>query len=222
MVVKVAKSGDVIVDGRQLSVDELDAALAKARESGGAVTYYRESPRSEPTEAANEVFRRVMDARVTIQLGHQAPSEWGELDWVEVERAPHQSRFFMAKGQPFLMAYSEGGPEPVTYVGGPLSAETEARWLEQVDLLVRSDRVMETPPHEPNLAFSTEAMHTPSLHLRLAYGDRRWASRYRLDDAPSHIRTFEQDLSRVGHHLVASSDKGDWQELTAEEAGQVF
>jgi len=222
VVIKVSTAGDVYVEGHRVSVEEMEAAIADIRAHEGAVTYYRESPRSEPSAEANDVFRRIMSAKVAIRLGHQAPSEWGRLDWIEVERAPHQSRFFMARGQPFLMAYSEGGPEPVTYVGGPMPEEAEDRWMDQVDLLVRSDRVMETPAHEPNLTFAAEAMKTPSLHLRVGYGDRRWASRFRLDDAPSHLGSFEQDLSRVGHHLVASSDREGWKELSPEEIGRLF
>jgi hypothetical protein len=223
VVIKVATSGEVFADGREVSVEEMEQLIVAARDASGTVTYYRESPRSEPTEAANHVFQRIMATRVPIRLGHQAPSEWGTLDWVEVQRAPQQSRFFMARGQPFLVAYSEGGPAPVTYVGGPLSEQAEERWLGQVDLLVRSDRVMETAPHEPQLAFAPEAMQTPSLHLRVGYGDdRRWSARYRLDDVPRHLRTFEQDLSRVGHHLVASSDREGWKDLSAEEAAGLF
>jgi hypothetical protein len=223
VVIKVSTAGEVYVDGKQVAVEDMRTTLDEVRAQDGSVTYYRELPRSEPSEAANEVFQQIMDAKVAIKLGHQAASEWGTIDWVEVERAPHQSRFFMARGQRFLVAYSEGGPEPVTYVGGPLSHGNEDRWLGQIDLLVRSDRVMETPPHETNLSFSAEAMQTPSLHLRVGYGDdQRWASRYRLDDVPGHIHSFEQDLARLGHHLVASSDKEGWNDLTPEQAGSLF
>jgi hypothetical protein len=224
MVIKVSSDGDIFLDGRMVSPDEMAGALAELKTQDGAVTYYRESPRSEPTEAANQVFRQVLDARVKVRLGHQAPSEWGTLDWVEVEEAPHRSRFFMARGQQFLIAFPGPGDEgPATYVGGPMSDENEERWLGQVDLLVRSDRVIETARHEPQLAFEPEELERASLHLRIGYGsDPRWSSRYPEGEVPSNIGAFVGDLHRVGEHLVASTDKAGWRQLGAEEARGLF
>lgn len=220
MVIKVAASGDIYMDGRLVSAEELTASLAAVKERGEAVTYYRESPRSDPTAAANDVFRRVMEARVNIRLGHQAPSEWGTLDWVEIEESPHRSRFFMARGQQFLIAYREvgadPGADPVTYVGGPLSEDTEERWLSQIDLLVRSDRVMETPPSDGRLCFDPEALKRPGVHIRVGYGpEQRWASHYEIEVVPPNLRAFQEDVARVAHHLVASTDKDSWQKVEA-------
>jgi hypothetical protein len=226
LIVKVASNGDIYMDmaTEAASLDALVSAVDAVKADGGTVNYYREAPRSEPTEAANDVFRALMDTRVAIRLGHQAPSEWGTLDWVEVEESPHRSRFFLARGQRFLIARADTpGGEPVTYVGGPLSEEDENRWFGQMDILIRSDRVMETPPHEPEQSFATTAMDRPALHLRLGYGaERRWASYYPIEDLPGHIRSFSSDLSRVGHHMVASTEKGGWKELGAAEAEQLF
>jgi hypothetical protein len=215
MVIKVATNGDIYMDGSQVSTAEMSAALARAQESGEAVTYYRESPRTEPSAAANHVFQKVIEARVAVRLGHQAPSEWGALDWVEVEESPHRSRFFMARGQQFLVAYPpEVGAEPDTYVAGPLEGDGETRWIDQVDLLVRSDRVMETEASEPHLTFDAEALKRPGLHLRVGYGeDPRWASHYERDMAPAHIRAFHRDLMQTARLLVASTDKSSWKRL---------
>jgi hypothetical protein len=224
VVVKVASSGDVYVDGKQVGIQAMLDALTELKARGGTVTYYRESPRTEPANAVGDVFRRIMDTQVAVRLGHQSPSEWGRLEWIEAEETPHRWRFFLARGERFMVAYTDSaGTEPATYVGGPMSEEDEDRWAGQVDLLVRSDRVMETPPAEPHLAFRPEAMRERGLHLRVSYGpDRRWTSRYRAGEVPSHIRAFAEDLNRVGHHLVASTDKSSWKELDAIEAEKLF
>ena len=73
MVIKVSAAGDVYLDGRQVSLDEMEAAIVEVRAHEGAVTYYRESPRSEPSAAANDVFRRIMETKVGIRLGHVLP-----------------------------------------------------------------------------------------------------------------------------------------------------
>lgn len=222
--IKTATRGSVFVDGARASLEEMVTAAESIRSRWGYVAYYRESPRSDPTEAANAVFKRLIETGASIRLGHQVESEWGTLDWVEVEEAPHRWRLFMARGQRFLVAQNEaGGTDPNTYVGGPMTEAQEDRWLGQVDILVRSDRVIETIEQEPHRAFDAAALGKPSLHLRVGYGaDRRWQSHFPADVVPGHIRSFQQDLVRVGHHMVASTDPDGWQVLSREETAGLF
>jgi hypothetical protein len=224
LTIKTATRGAVYVDGTRASTEEMVAAAERVKAGGGFVAYYRESPRSDPTEAANDVFKRLIATGTPIRLGHQVESEWGTLDWIEVEEAPQRWRFFMARGQRFLIAQREAdAQEPNTYVGGPMSPEDEDRWLGQVDILVRSDRVIETIEQEPHRAFDAAALGRPSLHLRVGYGaGRRWQSHFPADIVPAHIRSFQQDLERVGHHLVASTDPEGWKVLSRAEAAELF
>jgi hypothetical protein len=154
MVVKVGLDGQAYVDGATISREELAARITAINREGGTVTYYRESPATDGTDAAAATFRAIIDQRPQIMLGGHAPPEWGRLEWVEVEEAPMVSRFFLARGERFLISppATPEDPKPAVAVGGPLAPEVEDEWLGQVDLLLRSDRVIETPVHHPELA----------------------------------------------------------------------
>jgi hypothetical protein len=229
MEVKVGLDGQAYLDGAAVTLEELAGRIAVLNREGGALTYYRESPATDGTDASAATFQAIIDLRPVIVLGSNAPSEWGRLEWVEVEEAPMVSRFFLARGERFLISApgstsrapassNPGDAEPPVVVGGPLSAEVEDDWLGWVDLLIRSDRVIETPPRQPELAMQEPARSRPSLHLRIAYDRRRWASWYPAAVAPSHILSFNADLWRLARHLVTGAGR----RLSPAEAKQFF
>jgi len=224
VIVKIGLDGRVYVDGAEISTDELTERVATLNRAGGVVTYYRESPETDGSEAAAEAFRRLIELRPAIRLGNQAPSEWGRLEWVEVEESPFVSRFFLARGEKFLVSMppAPSEPQPAIRVGGPLPAEHEAGWFDQIDLLVRSDRVLETPLRQPELTLSDAARSQPSLHLRIGYDRGRWSSWYPIPDVPPHIASFHQDLWRVAGRFVAAFDPGRGRELDPDEARGFF
>ena len=71
------------------------------------------------------------------------------------------------------------------------------------DLLVSSDRVIETPAYEFGKAFRPEMLNAPSLHIRVRY-DRKngWQSYYPGERAPSNIASFLEDCRRLGLHIL--------------------
>jgi hypothetical protein len=224
VIVKIGLDGRVYVDRTEVSPEELTERVAALNRSGGALTYYRESPETDGSEAAAAAFGRLIELRPAIRLGHEAPSEWGRLEWVELEEAPFVSRFFLARGEKFLISMppTPSAPKPPLRVGGPLPAELEDGPFDQIDLLVRSDRVMETPPHQPELTLGDSARSQPSLHLRIGYERARWASWYPIHDVPSHIASFHQDLWRVAGRFVDTFDPTRGRELGPDEAREFF
>ncbi|MDQ6713161.1 MAG: hypothetical protein M3Z28_08220 [Candidatus Dormibacteraeota bacterium] len=103
-------------------------------------------------------FQRLVDLRPRTRLGKQAPSEWGKLEWFEVEEAPHLWRVFLACGQKFLVSLPvPPGQKPEVFTGAPLPPASEEAWLGQLHFMVRSDRVLETPLHQPELMFKASA-----------------------------------------------------------------
>src|SRR3984893_18392668 len=104
LLVKVALDGQAYVDYQTASREQLAAALAAVTREGGSVTYYRESPETEGSDEAAATFAAIADLKPPLRLGGQAPSEWGRLDWVEVEQSPHLCRVFVARGQKFLVS----------------------------------------------------------------------------------------------------------------------
>jgi len=224
MIVKVGLDGQAHVDHAPVTRRELLTRVDAAGREGDGITYYRESPETDGTDAAAETFAALLEARPRIRLGADAPSEWGTLTWVEMEEAPRVARFFMARGEKFLVSTPSSplAPKPAVLVGGPMAPENEAGWLAQIDLLVRSDRVLETPPLHPELAMDDSVAGRPSLHLRIGYEERRWASWYARDEIPPHIESFRSDLWRVAGRLVAASARSGWRPLGAEEASRLF
>jgi hypothetical protein len=210
LVLKVGLEGDVYLDGRPVTSSELDAAIIALNTEGGFVTYYRESPETEGSAAASAAFKDLLARRPKIRLGNAAPSEWGTLQRLEIEEAPHLSRFFLAAGQRFLISFPAiPGQKQVVFAGGPLSAKSEGAWLGQLDFIIRSDRVMETPLHNSARCFTPEGSAEPSLHLRISYApDRRWASQFLPAEIPSNIASFHADVVRVARRMTSGAGSG--------------
>jgi hypothetical protein len=123
---------------------------------------------------------------------------------VEIEEAPVVSRFFLARGQEMLI-YLPGLGEG--YVAKKIDDRVSDSILSKVDLFVRCDRVLETPMHEPELCLDPRAQARPSLHVRLAYGDKGWASHYAIDDVPSNLRSFQHDVTAFGLKIAEAMKK---------------
>jgi hypothetical protein len=211
LVLKVGLGGEVYLDGRPVTGSELDAAIIALNTEGGFVTYYRESPETEGSAAAAAAFKDLLARRPKIRLGNTAPSEWGTLQWIEIEETPHLSRFFLAASQRFLISFpARPGQKQVVFVGGPLSTKSESAWLGQLDFIIRSDRVMETPLHNAHLCFTPAASAEPSLHLRISYPpERRWAARYLPAKIPGNIASFHADVMRVAGRTTSGTGSGE-------------
>jgi len=71
--------------------------------------------------------------------------------------------------------------------------------VENVDVLVKQSGVLSLPQSNPNEAFAQAAINTPSVHLRIAYGDNtRWASVYNNDDVIAAITSRRLPIQLQG------------------------
>ena len=222
LIVKISLQGDVYIDGKAADADQMAQAIRQLNADDGAVIYYRESPETEGSAAAADAFKRLFDLRpARIQLGNKAPSQWGSLEWLEIEEAPNVSRIFLARGEKYLIAFprTPGRPPQPVHLGGPLPPDRERGWLGQFDFVISSDRVIETKPHHPELCLVEAGQHEPSLHIRISYGEkRRWASRYLVAEVPSNIASFHADAFRIARRMTA----GPGTELSAADAARFF
>jgi hypothetical protein len=222
LVVKMGLRGDVYVDGRAVTWEELAGAIRQLNVDDGAVTYYRESPETEGSAPASDAFQHLLELRPNkIRMGDQAPSEWGGLQWIEVEEAPDVSRIFLASGEKYLISFPRmpGRPPTPVFVGGPFAAEVEQHWMRQFDMIISSDRIIDTPVHRPELCFSEAGLRDASLHIRISYGpDRRWASRYLVSEVPGQVASFHADVMRIARRMTS----GTGRELPADEARGFF
>jgi hypothetical protein len=66
--VAVFADGRLTVDEKPSTVDELRDSLARIREQGGAVWYYREAGQDEPPPIVLEVMGALLDAKLPIRL----------------------------------------------------------------------------------------------------------------------------------------------------------
>jgi hypothetical protein len=91
--------------------------------------------------------------------------------------------------------------------------------MRQFDMIISSDRIIETPVHRPELCFSEAGLRDASLHIRISYGpDRRWASRYLVSEVPGQVASFHADVMRIARRMTS----GTGRELPAEEARGFF
>jgi len=222
LVVKIGLRGDIYVDGKAVTSAELAEGIRQLNLDDGAVTYYRESPETEGSTAATDAFRLLLAQRPKkIRMGNDAPSEWGTLRWLELQEAPAVWRIFLAQGQKYLISLprTPGQPAGPVFAGGPLKSEAELHWLRQFDLIIRCDRVLETPPQHPELAFAEAGLREASLHLRVSYlPDRRWASRFLPSEVPANIAVFQADAMRIARRMTA----GGGRKMSADEASRLF
>ncbi len=203
LIVKIGLAGDVYVNLRSVSVPEMLEAVRQIKEKDGFVVYYREAAMQDSAPEAMEIFKRLVELKPAIQMGNMAQSEWGKLTWVEIEEAPVVSRFFLGRGQ-MLMSLPRLSEIVIVKKVDHCVAESI---FSKVDLFVRCDRILETPMHEPELCLDPSTQARPSLHVRLAYGDKGWASQYEIDDVPSNLRSFHQDVYAFGLKIAESMRK---------------
>ncbi len=65
------------------------------------------------------------------------------------------------------------------------------------------------------------AITTPSLHIRLGYAARRWASAYARGEIPANIASFERDVWWVASHTLANLEH-DARKLSGQAAADFF
>jgi hypothetical protein len=199
--VKVSRSGEVYLNGRAVSLTDMAAELLQLKARGEGIVYYRESPRRDPTPEAMAVFEVIAATKVPIQLGEDALPQWGILKALEVELAPHRFRFAIMRDRPFLFGYVPEGAEERETFYGPL--KDQERWLRAADLLLTSDRVLETPVHLPNQAFTDKTVQVPSLHIRVVYDyNRGWQSWYRPEQIPPNLQSLLEDCEALGLEML--------------------
>jgi hypothetical protein len=83
--VSVLADGTILVEGRRSTFDELDAALARAKEANGQVWYHRETARGEPPAAAIQVVQRIVALKLPISMSSKPDFS----DWVDAKGVSH-------------------------------------------------------------------------------------------------------------------------------------
>jgi hypothetical protein len=66
--VSVLSSGDILLDGRQVSLSELEEAFQAAKVDGSVVKYYRENPQGEAPPEAEAVVKLIVANRLRVAL----------------------------------------------------------------------------------------------------------------------------------------------------------
>jgi len=83
--VTVLANGNILLEGQPATLPELDAALARAKESIGQVWYHRESAGSEATATAKHVIQRITALKLPISLSSKPDFS----DWVDAKGVSH-------------------------------------------------------------------------------------------------------------------------------------
>jgi hypothetical protein len=83
--VSVRADGTVLVEGRQATLEQLDAALAEAKASNGQVWYHREAVRGGAPPTAKEVIQRIVALKLPVSLSSKPDFS----DWVDAKGVSH-------------------------------------------------------------------------------------------------------------------------------------
>lgn len=179
---KIDRRGRVYWDWKLVaSPGELQEKIAAAT----SILHYFESPELAPSAEQLASLERLRAGTAPVLDGRLQQSEWGVLQWFELEEAPHVMRLAIVPDQPILFA-SDGATWLID-----ADAARRSEVAGAIDFLIRANRIVETRPNEPAKAFDAAAQKKPSLHARISYGgERRWATFHPLRDVPDNVRAF--------------------------------
>ena len=200
-ILKVTRTGVPLLEGQPLDQADLEEALERLGRDGDRLGYYREAPFTDPGPEVTLLVERLLASDVPLITSDQVPSEWGELASFTLYQAPATLRLVAEKGGRFIFAHHPAGaPRPRQL---EMALPPEERLREQLDLLVRSDRILELEPHESERAFQENEVESPSLHLRVEYMDRApWISWYAPDDVPGNVQSLVDDCLALGLQIL--------------------
>ena len=204
-VIKVTRRGGVWLDGARVGLEELSRELCHLRELGGRAVYYREAPFSDPRPEVMEVVSTIIASKVSLATGEEVPSEWGSLQSFTLYEAPDRFRLQARRGADLSIWIGASAGRAARSLAVELPRNE--RLLHQLDLLIRSDRVLELPRHESELAFDEERVEQPSVHLRIEYMDRGpWTTHYAFDARPSQLVSLGEDCAQLARLILGEGD----------------
>src|SRR5438477_6564366 len=199
VIVKASKHGEALLNHQPISLEKLTEELTRLKDEGYIAVYYRERVFTEPSDQTLEVVKAIVAARIPIQMGDKAPPEWGLLNTFMLYVSPFKFRFALFReNKDFTFAYLPSGSDKLEIVHGKdLKEEPQIRSM--VDVLVSSNRVLETPPNLPHNAFQDKTQETPSFHLVVNYEGRGdWVTWYPLDELPENMQSLWDDCMAFG------------------------
>jgi len=202
--IHLERGGRVFWNDQLLSADELNRRVAQP--GHGGIVVYLESPELPPSAEQTGVMELLQRGGWTIDHGLRRPSEWGTLEWFEMEETPQVMRLALIPRQPILFAGTIRG-RLSTWMAD-VDAAQRASFTSEVDYLIRANRVIETKPDDPEKAFAEDTRKMPALHIRIAYVESgRWQACFRSGKLPPSIQAFQQGCIALGMKRLASSGK---------------
>ena len=66
--ININKTGKIIVDRKEISLENLRSKLLRLKERGGVVFYYRENPEKDPPQKALDVMRLITEIQLPVKL----------------------------------------------------------------------------------------------------------------------------------------------------------
>jgi len=206
--VKIGWDGALYVDGGKLSNAGLQPFFDEVRQQDAMLVCYREGVGRQASPEQLSTIKMLQAGGFELIDPNDAPSEWGPLQSFELELTPDRFRIAAARGEDLLFAYlPEGGDKPLVY---RFKGVGDAA-LQNLELMISSNRVVETKPHEPDRAFCDETLKQRAFHLRFSFGPRRmWQGWYSQEELPGHLENLYLGCRSLGLHVVkASVDETD-------------
>ena len=66
--VKVTQAGNIFLNGKAISLEDLKNNFVELKAKNGRVWYYRDNPQGEPAEQAMKVIQAIVDAKLPVRL----------------------------------------------------------------------------------------------------------------------------------------------------------
>jgi len=139
------------------------------------------------------------------------------LEWFELQICPYDFRFAVLPQQPILIGWQrENSDDNLLWLMSREDYPDAFRSIiNSLDSLIKSSRVLETEPHEPETTFEEGAMNMPSMHLRIGYGTDgygtgyRWQTCYDITEIPDKFLSFLEGCRKLALGIIEANPGRD-------------
>jgi hypothetical protein len=169
--VTVLANGRILLDGREVSLDELEDALQAAKIDGATVQYDREDPASEAPPEAAAVMKIITDNRLRIVFSPQSGQSAKVLEFPGMEQFFAKVRRQAGSNRGVLLVRPD---QKRLILPAPAEGSINAKLIEGVNAVISSDEPRNIAAIAPEGTLTGDPRRLPFLGLLigLAYMGR--------------------------------------------------
>lgn len=165
--VTVLGSGTILVEGREVSLDELESALQSAKMAGATVQYDRENPADEAPPEAAAVMKIITDNRLRLIFSAQHGQSAKVLQFPGTEDLFAKVRKQAGSNRGVFLVRSD---QKRLLLPAPAEGSINPKLIEGVNSVISSDEPRNIAAIAPEGALAVDPRRLPFLGLLIGLG----------------------------------------------------